>query len=123
MIELHKINVKDVDYKLRQHLWRCSYKNFGYLFATFESCCADKKTKDNYIVYCLYKGKFAGWGLHNISEKTPCIMLYVYKKCRRKGIGTAIIKRITKNKPIEKFFYHKDGSNDWFFNKLETKKT
>lgn len=119
MIELHTLNVKDVDGKLRQHLWRCSYKNLGYLYSTFESCYENKKTKDNYIVYCLYKGKFAGWGLHNISLGIPYIMVYVYKKYRRKGIGRAIISKLTKNKPINKFYYNKDGSNDWFFNKLE----
>ena len=122
MIKLHKIDTKSVDAKLKKHLWNCSYKDAGHLFSDFEYTQSEYVTCKNYIVYATYNNKFAGWGLRFKPSKydTPAIMLHVYKKYRRKGIGTMIVKSLTNNRKINNYKYYKDSSNKYFFEKLES---
>lgn len=121
MIKYCMINTKDVDDKLRQHLWRCSYKNDGHLFSDFEYTRQSFVKKHNYIVYATYNNKFAGWGLRfQMANHAPVIiMLHVYKKYRRNGIGREIVNKLTKKQKLTKFIYFKDRNNTKFFNKLE----
>ena len=135
-LKFYKVDIKDITKQLYSKLNRCSYGSGGYLMEKLDNTIyrhRNDKTQDKneYIVYCTYNGKFAGWGLRCNPElwydgykctKEAIIMLYVYNKYRRNGIGTQIVKKLTHEKPIDDYRYYKDESNSDFFLSLKKQK-
>lgn len=104
---------KIVKKELISNFEKNSFRKGGYLWSAFKEFYFEKDSK---VCYCLDKKEFVGWGLlWKDYNKSYSLMLFVRKQYRRLGIGTKIIKILSKkikkkidvyphNKTSKKFF-------------------
>lgn len=92
---------------------RNSFRSGGHLFENFIELKNEYSSK---VCYCeTSKGVFCGWGfLARGIDKTYFIMLFVKKKFRRLGIGTKIIKLLSRRKKNIEVYSHDKISRKFF---------
>jgi GNAT superfamily N-acetyltransferase len=95
-----------------KQLFRCSYGFMGCMWVNFKKHYKSDKSK---ITVCLKNNKVIAWGLLYKNPTKYCIMLYVYKKYRRKKIGKKIFNRLARNLDKNQITVYKDSSNKDFF--------
>lgn len=121
---LYFSNAKQIDPELAKKCRNCSYRNRGYLCDEFS--LARKGSTSGKIVIIIDKATetVLGWGgLFDYQNGfCPEIHVYVRMRCRRKGYGTRIIKKLlSKGKKHEKIQVHQsyyDPNNEFYLKKI-----
>ena len=115
MYNYSEFRINQISDFLASQLYKCSLKNRGYLWQWFKYHKECKKTK---VVICFHLKKVVGWGvIFKYSPKRE-IMLFVDKKYRRLGIGSAIYKKLSYKIAKKRIRIYKDVSNKQFFKSL-----
>jgi len=102
------------DEKLLLQFYNNSFKSAGLIYKTLLEEKEKGKRSTAKVVYCLKRKKVVGWGICSPHNNKKGIMLYVNKRYRRKGIGSALFKRLAWGIP-------KNKVNVWPHNRLSEK--
>lgn len=98
--------------RLIRHFKKCSYKR-GFLIPSFEKFRMAKSSKVCFVRDL--KKKFIGWGfLFKEEENYFSVMLFVKKEYRRKGVGSEIIRLLSKDQNEIEVSPHDDKSRRFF---------
>lgn len=114
-LKFRTIPRKKVPEIYHKQLYRCSYGYFGCLWLNFKKHHKSDKSK---IAVCFKNERIIAWGLLYKNPVKYCIMLYVFKKYRRQGIGTKIFKKLARDIEKNQIRVYKDSLNKNFFNSV-----
>ena len=107
-----KVSCSEVDRKYTKQLYNCSMRNLGYMYSRFSF---HRDCKQSKVVICFDHDRIVAWGIRFKDKSNKCVMLYVAKHYRRKGIGTNIYRQLTRGLSKKVIKVYPDSANKKFF--------